>query len=255
MSPRRAWPLAGVAAVAFLVGWILVQAVSRTDPTGAPASTMESSTPSDAGSDADESPTADVPLVEQSDPVEPVEPVEPPRATVSPEASPLSAASYVFPVQPADAASYGPTHHDYPATDIFAPCGTDAVAATDGVVHEVARVDPWDPAVDDPATRGGLSVSIIGADGVRYYGSHLESVAGDVRPGASVVAGQLIGRVGRTGNAAATPCHLHFGISPPTPEGDWQTRRGVVAPAPYLDAWRAGEPRSPADEVAALRAG
>ena len=36
--------------------------------------------------------------------------------------------------------------------------------------------DVWDPKVNDGATRGGLSVTIFGDDGVRYYGSHLSAI-------------------------------------------------------------------------------
>jgi murein DD-endopeptidase MepM/ murein hydrolase activator NlpD len=162
--------------------------------------------------------------------------------------------TYVFPVKPASAATYGRYHHDYPATDIFASCGTEVVAPTAGVVHEVSRVDLWDPAVNAGSTRGGLSVSIIGRDGVRYYGSHFQTIRKGVEPGVKVATGQLLGTVGRTGSARPTPCHLHFGISPPCGAGDWQVRRGVVPTWPYLDAWKAGTQRSPAKEVAAWRA-
>jgi peptidoglycan LD-endopeptidase LytH len=164
-----------------------------------------------------------------------------------------AAATYVFPVQPASAASYGRDHHDYPATDLFAACGTTVVAPTAGVVDEVSRTDRWDPAVDDGATRGGLSVSIVGDDGVRYYGSHHQTIRSEIEPGVRVRAGQTLGTVGRTGSARDTPCHLHFGISPPCGQGDWQVRRGVIATWPYLDAWRTGTARSPAREVSAWR--
>jgi peptidoglycan LD-endopeptidase LytH len=159
--------------------------------------------------------------------------------------------TYAFPVQPPSAASYGRTHHDYPATDIFAACGTPVVSPTVGRVDEVSTVDRWDPNVNDGATRGGLSVSIVGDDGVRYYGSHFAAIADDIRPGARVEAGQRLGTVGRTGSARPTPCHLHFGLSPPCGRGDWEVRRGVLYPWPYLDAWKAGEHHSPAAAIAA----
>jgi peptidoglycan LD-endopeptidase LytH len=162
--------------------------------------------------------------------------------------------TYAFPVKPASAASYGRAHHDYPATDIFAACGTDVISPTAGVVQEVSRKDLWDPAVNDGATRGGLSVSIVGRDGVRYYGSHFATITTGIEPGAKVATGQSLGTVGRTGSARPTPCHLHFGISPPCGVGDWDVRRGVVPTWPYLDAWKAGTQRSPAKEVAAWRA-
>jgi peptidoglycan LD-endopeptidase LytH len=159
--------------------------------------------------------------------------------------------TFAFPVEPAGAASYGRDHHTYPATDIFAACGTALVAITDGVVDEVGHTDEWDPGDDDPATRSGRFVSIVGDDGVRYYLSHLEAVEPEVTAGARVTVGQPIGRIGRSGNARSTPCHAHFGISPPLGPGDWEVRRGVIWPWPYLDAWREGRHSSPAGEVVA----
>jgi murein DD-endopeptidase MepM/ murein hydrolase activator NlpD len=156
---------------------------------------------------------------------------------------------YVFPVAPAARASYGRSHAGYPATDIFIACGSSFLATTTGRVDEVSRVDQWDPARDDPALRSGLFVSIVGDDGVRYYGSHLREVAAGIDLGRRVAAGELLGLVGTTGNARNTPCHVHYGISPPTAPGDWETRRGVVYPWPYLDSWKAGGEKAPADEV------
>jgi murein DD-endopeptidase MepM/ murein hydrolase activator NlpD len=168
----------------------------------------------------------------------------------SPPGAPATAARYVFPVE--GHASYARTHAPYPATDIFAACGAPVRAVTDGVVLEVSRTDTFDPARPAGADRGGLSVSLRGDDGVRYYGSHLSSIAAGVAPGARLRAGDPVGSVGRTGNASNI-CHLHFGVSPPceTP-GDWWVRRGVVWPWPYLDAWRGGRATpAAADEVRA----
>jgi peptidoglycan LD-endopeptidase LytH len=157
-----------------------------------------------------------------------------PKSTV--DANP----TYVFPVQPASSTNYGPYHHDYPAVDIFCPIGSLFVAPTSGVVDYVSTKDIWDPAVDDPATRGGLSVAIIGDDGVRYYGSHLSSVQLGIVPGVRVVAGQTLGKTGHTGDARFVEPHLHFGISHPTTPDDWKTRRGEFSPYKYLRAWQAG---------------
>ncbi|HZD73624.1 MAG TPA: M23 family metallopeptidase, partial [Actinomycetota bacterium] len=156
-------------------------------------------------------------------------------------------ARYVFPVQPLASCqvSYGHFHHDYPATDIFAKHGCRFVAPTDGTVTEAARVDRWDPSSNRGADRGGRSVAVVGTDGVRYYGSHLDRVAAGIAPGARVRAGQLLGLIGNSGDARSVPTHLHFGISWPTRPGIWWVRRGVVAPWPYLDSWRAGGGRSP----------
>jgi murein DD-endopeptidase MepM/ murein hydrolase activator NlpD len=152
---------------------------------------------------------------------------------------------YVFPVRSEGEISYGRTHHDYPATDIFCPIGSDFVAATDGVVDFVSVEDLWDARSDDPAVRGGISVAIVGDDGVRYYGSHLSEVAEGIVPGLRVEAGQLLGRTGNSGNAASTPPHLHFGISHPTTPDDWQVRRGEISPYTYLRAWQRGENVTP----------
>lgn len=174
----------------------------------------------------------------------------PPTAAATPRMTPPADIRHVFPVRSGNA-SYRPTHSVYPATDIFADCGVPVVAVTDGSVLEVSRVDRFDRGGPLGPFNGGLSVAVLGDDGVRYYGSHLTEVAAGLDPGARVRAGQQLGTVGRTGNANNV-CHLHFGISPPCPGKDgWWIRRGVVWPAPYLDAWRRGVNRSPAAEVAA----
>jgi peptidoglycan LD-endopeptidase LytH len=147
---------------------------------------------------------------------------------------------YVFPVQPISSTTYGPYHHDYPATDIFCPVGSRFVAPTSGVVDYVSIVDRWDPATDIPAVRGGLSVAIIGDDGVRYYGSHLSRVLDGIVLGVRVTEGQLLGLTGKSGDARFTDPHLHFGISPPTTSEDWQVRRGMISPYKYLLAWATG---------------
>jgi murein DD-endopeptidase MepM/ murein hydrolase activator NlpD len=111
-------------------------------------------------------------------------------------------------------------------------------------VDEVGRKDIWNPRVNHGATRGGLFVSIIGDDGVRYYGSHLQQVAAVIQPGLRVSAGQTLGYVGTSGDARGTAPHLHFGISCPPAQPrsaqDWQVRRGQVAPYPYLRQWLRG---------------
>lgn len=152
-------------------------------------------------------------------------------------------APHVFPLKVCAIASWDSTHHDYPAADVFAPEGTAFVAVTDGVVDWVNHIDRWDPIVDDPATRGGLSVAIVGDDGIRYYGSHLSSIARAVHHGLRVDAGEVLGYVGETGNARGP--HLHFGISRPTFPADWETRRGEVWPSKYLHAWCNGRNVTP----------
>jgi murein DD-endopeptidase MepM/ murein hydrolase activator NlpD len=154
---------------------------------------------------------------------------------------------YVFPVQPSKAASYqqGVKGHGYPATDIFAPPGTKFVAVINGMVDFVSANDRWEPGQPDPSLRSGLAVAIIGIDGFRYYGSHLSALAPGLQPGHTVIAGQVLGYVGSSGDARGTDPHLHFGISRPTFPDDWQVRRGEIDPFPFLNAWQAGVDLTP----------
>ncbi len=170
-------------------------------------------------------------------------------ATPSAHAAPV----YVFPVANCEV-NYARAHHDYAATDILAKAGCKFVAPINGVVDEVNRVDTWRSPPNLGITRGGLSVSIIGEDGVRYYGSHLRSIPASIQPGVAVTAGRILGAIGATGSARGTSPHLHFGISWPTPPDTWWVRRGAVLPWKYLDAWKNGNDLSPAKAVAALKA-
>ncbi|MFC0503988.1 M23 family metallopeptidase [Micromonospora costi] len=173
-----------------------------------------------------------------------------PGTAATESAAPRADLRRVFPVRASNVA-YHPTHSGYPATDIFADCGEPVVAVTDGTILEVSRVDRFDKRGPLGPDNGGLSVSLLGDDGVRYYGSHLSAIARGVDAGVRVRAGDALGKVGKTGNANNV-CHLHFGISPPCAGHDgWWIRRGVIWPARYLDSWRKGGNRAPVDEVGA----
>lgn len=169
---------------------------------------------------------------------------------------PLSIANaapiYVFPVADCTV-NYAHAHHDYAATDILAKKGCKFVAPINGVVDEVNRTDLWSGKTNLGIDRGGLYVSIIGDDGVRYYGSHLRTIPASIQPGVLVLAGRLLGTVGTTGSARGTASHLHFGISWPTPADTWWVRRGEVLPWKYLDAWKKGKDLSPVKEVNARK--
>ncbi len=168
--------------------------------------------------------------------------------------SPANAAPiYVYPISNCKS-SYGKYHHDYPATDIQAKLGCAFVAPINGVVEDVNTRDIWSGKTNLGKDRGGLSVSIIGEDGVRYYGSHLSKIEPGIAPGVAVIAGQKLGEVGSTGSARGTKPHLHFGISYPTKPGDWEIRRGVLYPWRYLDAWKVGKDLSPVKAVAKAKA-
>lgn len=103
--------------------------------------------------------------------------------------------------------------------DIFAPRGTPALAAMDAFVSRV-----------ETTARGGNVVWLQPLFGdMRLYYAHLDTQL--VRPGDLVLAGEIIGTVGNTGNAITTPPHLHFGV--------YVRRRGVRGgardPYPFLD--------------------
>ncbi len=159
---------------------------------------------------------------------------------------------YVFPVSGCEV-KYGRYHHDYPATDLQAKKGCAFVAPISGVVDEVIAKDVWRGKTNLGQDRGGLAVSIIGDDGVRYYGSHLSKIESSTVVGVRVVAGTKLGEIGSTGSARGTAPHLHFGISWPTEKDIWWVRRGVVYPWKFLDAWKAGKDLSPVKSVNAVK--
>jgi len=88
--------------------------------------------------------------------------------------------------------------------DLFSPGGTPLVAVTDGSVF--FQGDPL----------GGNAAYVQGHDGNTYYYAHLADYVGGAR---AVKAGELIGHVGNTGDAAGGPTHLHFEIRPGGPNG------------------------------------
>lgn len=173
-------------------------------------------------------------------------------ALVLPIASSSALPKYTFPVADCEV-NYARAHHDYAATDILAKAGCKFVAPISGIVDEVNREDRWRKPPNNGIDRGGLSVSIIGSDGVRYYGSHLKWIPKNIEPGVAVTVGQVLGSVGSTGSARGTAPHLHFGISWPTPPDIWWIRRGEVLPWRYLDSWKKGKDRSPVKEVEARK--
>ena len=157
---------------------------------------------------------------------------------------------YTFPIAGCSV-KYGKYHHDYPATDINAKKGCAFVAPIAGVVDEVNTVDKWSGKTNKGADRGGLSISIIGDDGNRYYGSHLSKIEANIVPGYKVATGEKLGEIGSSGSAKGTKPHLHFGISYPTDKGVWWIRRGVglekgkTSPWKYLQAWQVGKDLKP----------
>jgi peptidoglycan LD-endopeptidase LytH len=92
-------------------------------------------------------------------------------------------------------------------TDVFADEGVPIVAAVDAEITAINRVDRF----NGRSGFGGLTVTYE-ADGARYYNAHLQEIAAGLSIGDEVEAGDVIGTVGRTGNARGTPPHLHLGV-------------------------------------------
>ncbi len=82
--------------------------------------------------------------------------------------------------------------------DMLAATGTPLQAVVSGVVEFRSN------------RLGGLTVSLMGDNGNRYYYAHLSGYEGAPGP---VAQGQVVGYVGDTGNATGVP-HLHFEIRP-----------------------------------------
>jgi peptidoglycan LD-endopeptidase LytH len=242
-----------------LVGAIIATGCARNSP-GATASApgspttevaVESSSSTAAAAPATSS-TADAPTVAPSPTT--VAPAQSTRPTIPATTTTLPpTVHHAFPIGGGARADYSRAHHDYPATDIFADCGSPLVSPVDGTVIHVRRIDHYDPNVANPATLGGRSVAVLGRDGVRYYEAHLQSIDDRVVIGLEVSAGEPLGVLGKTGDAGV--CHVHFGISAPCSGLEWSVRRGVIWPWPYLDKWRAGDEMNPVLEIYAWSTG
>ena len=139
---------------------------------------------------------------------------------------------YVFPVD--GGASYGDTyganrndiydgwHH---GDDLFAPLGTPVVAVANGKLSPLG----WDGL-------GGWRLWLTDKKGNSFYYAHLAGYARSILHDRQVKAGQVIGFLGRTGDAFTTTPHLHFEIHPR------QLLKlgydGAVDPTTYLQSWR-----------------
>jgi murein DD-endopeptidase MepM/ murein hydrolase activator NlpD len=84
-------------------------------------------------------------------------------------------------------------------TDLSAPVGREVMAASAGEVTYASWDGPY-----------GQKVEITHPDGTRSWYAHLSAITTTVR--AQVTVGDVIGRLGSTGNS--TGPHLHFEIRP-----------------------------------------
>src|SRR5262249_23411162 len=144
----------------------------------------------------------------------------------------LTSGGFVFPVY--GTASFGDSfgaprsdvaggwHH---GEDIFAATGTPLLAVADGTLHTIRfnRI-------------GGYRLWLRDTQGDEFYYAHLSAYSPLAVEGRSVKAGDVIGFVGSTGDAAGGSPHLHFEIHPVSMLGLGYD--GVVAPYPILLAWR-----------------
>ncbi|HEX6604553.1 MAG TPA: M23 family metallopeptidase [Sphingomicrobium sp.] len=111
--------------------------------------------------------------------------------------------------------------HD--AIDIMAAEGTPVIAAADGEVEKLFN-----------SVRGGLTIYVRSPDrNWTYYYAHLSGYAPGLQEGQQVKRGQVIGRVGHTGDASAAGPHLHFAINRMAPGERWW-RGTPINPFPLL---------------------
>jgi murein DD-endopeptidase MepM/ murein hydrolase activator NlpD len=141
---------------------------------------------------------------------------------------------YVFPVD--GGASYVDTygagrsdiydgwHH---GDDLFAPLGTPVVAVARGTLSLVG----WNKL-------GGWRLWLTDKKGNSFYYAHLAGYARWILTQHHVRAGQVIGFLGRTGDAFTTEPHLHFEIHPHQPAFVKLGYDGAVNPTTYLQKWK-----------------
>jgi murein DD-endopeptidase MepM/ murein hydrolase activator NlpD len=150
-------------------------------------------------------------------------------STITVGAPPVSATSGVFPVQGsytfggADA-RFGAKRagHIHQGQDVIAAEGTPVVSPVAGVVYWRAY----------QAGGAGNYVVVRGDDGTDYVFMHFEDGSAAVHRGDRVTAGQLLGRVGATGDADGP--HLHFEV---WPDGWGVAGSEPVDPLPILESW------------------
>lgn len=112
--------------------------------------------------------------------------------------------------------------HD--AIDIMADEGTPVIAATDGTVEKLFYSDGG----------GGNTIYVRSPDQRwTYYYAHLQAYQPGLAEGQQVKRGQLIGRVGHTGNASADGPHLHFAINQMAAGEKWY-QGSPINPYPLL---------------------
>jgi murein DD-endopeptidase MepM/ murein hydrolase activator NlpD len=127
-----------------------------------------------------------------------------------------------------DAARGSGRRHD--ANDIMAPEGTPVIAAADGTIEKLFFSHGG----------GGITIYERATDPKwQYYYAHLSAYAPGLHEGQQVKRGQVIGRVGHTGDASPSGPHLHFAINSMGPGQRWW-QGTPINPYPLLAGKRAG---------------
>jgi murein DD-endopeptidase MepM/ murein hydrolase activator NlpD len=109
-----------------------------------------------------------------------------------------------------DAARGSGRRHD--AIDIMAAEGTPVIAAADGTIEKLFFSNGG----------GGITIYERSPDQKwMYYYAHLSAYAPGLAEGQQVKRGQVIGRVGHTGDASPSGPHLHMAINSMAPGERW----------------------------------
>jgi murein DD-endopeptidase MepM/ murein hydrolase activator NlpD len=122
----------------------------------------------------------------------------------------------------------GARRHD--AIDVMAAEGTPVIAAAPGTVEKLFF------------SRGGGGITIyVRSPDQRwtYYYAHLSAYEPGLAEGQQVKRGQVIGRLGHTGDANAAGPHLHFAINQMAPGERWW-QGTPINPYPLLAGKKAG---------------
>ena len=175
------------------------------------------------------------PEVERSGNIVAVKPENAPPVVVAQQVQ-VGPSGLAIPVVGIKAGQLGDTYDDargqgrrHDAIDIMAAEGTPVIAAADGRIEKLFN-----------SVRGGITIYERSADqNWMYYYAHLSAYAPGLAEGQQVKRGQVIGRVGHTGDANVAGPHLHFAVNQMAPGERWWNGR-AINPYPLLAGKQAG---------------